>query len=152
MDAYVSKPFDILRLNQVLATVTQIAAPPDTNPPDAAASPPQHDSSETREATVTGIEEYLQEVTMLTQEQIDKIISAARQSMTIQLDAAQKAHDALDQDALAKAAHTLKGTLLQCGLPQWAELAEKIHTAAQQREPAPDLLANLRQGLTRVLA
>nr|WP_320011776.1 ATP-binding protein [uncultured Desulfobulbus sp.] len=152
MDAYVSKPFDINRLNQVLRTLTQSDQ---SQPLQATVVPPPPlpcTSLPGAPATVAHIEGYLQQATMLTTQQIEKIITAARQSVSLQLDTALEAQKAGEFASLAQAVHTLKGTLLQCGLTHWAELAQEIHLVAQQNKPVPDLLSKLRQGLAGVLA
>ena len=53
-----------------------------------------------------------------------------------------------DYQALGRAAHTLKGTFLQCGLSDWARIAQEIHTSTTEKRDAPfvDLLENIKDG------
>ncbi|MGE4559025.1 MAG: ATP-binding protein [Desulfobulbus sp.] len=153
MDAYVPKPFEAARLNQVLRDLihteplrgneASFPAPPPSPTADPA-SPPR--------PSVEGIRTHLQTSTMLKDEQIEKILATARQGMAEQLSAAEKAEAEGDETELAKAAHTLKGTLLQCGLNPWAEVAQQIYTGIQRHEtPTPGLLRQLKEALQDVL-
>ena len=154
MDAYVSKPFDAARLEQVLTTVTHIPTPLAAATPEAAPADPAPQESASPQPTTAAIKAHLQTTTMLTAQQIEKILTAAQQSITEQLSIAEQAHNLGNSDHLAKAAHTLKGTLLQCGLEPWADLAQQIYTSVHQQQEAsiPALLQQLRQGLGDVLA
>ncbi|MGD9949002.1 MAG: ATP-binding protein [Desulfobulbus sp.] len=154
MDAYVSKPFEATGLEQILKTVTQKTSPQENEPPETASTGPLTDGGPGDRPTIENIIAYLQTSTMLKPEQIEKILAAARESITAQLSAAEQAQSAGDTTNLAKAAHTLKGTLLQCGLESWAKMAQQIYTSIQQHQeaPIPALLQQLREGLNNVLA
>nr|WP_321466696.1 ATP-binding protein [uncultured Desulfobulbus sp.] len=151
MDAYVSKPFDTARLAEVLRTVTEQSLPPGETtlpeePPSAAAT------AQPMQPSVAKMRAHLQRSTNLTPDQIEKILAAARQSLTAQLAAAERAQAQGNTTDLAKAAHTLKGTLLQCGLQVWAERAQQLHTALQHHQTAdPEFLTQLREGLLHIL-
>ena len=155
MDAYVSKPFEASRLVQVLRSVTRQADHP---PHDEAAAGSGQEPWKEKDArprpTPESILEHLETSTMLNPEQIGKIFAAARENMAAQLSAAEQASAHGDTDNLARAAHTLKGTLLQCGLTPWAEMAQQIYSSIHQHQETPDpaLLQQLRQELRDVLA
>ena len=59
------------------------------------------------------------------------MLAAAILSITDNLAKARAALDTEDLSALARATHTLKGTLLQCGLDELAAQAEEIHHEAR---------------------
>jgi len=105
-------------------------------------------------ATVEGVRQYLHEATRLSDEQIDRILASARRSLQDHLAAATQAQRQQDSDTLARACHTLKGTLLQCGLHGWADKAQTIYNGTRSRQSLPfDLLLDeLRQGLIPLLS
>ncbi len=151
MDAYVSKPFDAARLAEVLRTMTEHAQPTgETTLPEDLPSVPE--TTPPMQPTVAEIRVHLQQSTNLNPDQIEKILAAVRQSMTAQLAAAEEAQKLGDTTNLAKAAHTLKGTLLQCGLQVWAERAQQFYTALQHHETADsEFLTQLREDLHHIL-
>jgi len=67
-------------------------------------------------------------------DQLEKIITVARKSIVDNLDKSYAAEGNKEYEKLANAVHSLKGTLLQCGLFGWAEKAQKIHTSAKNGE------------------
>ncbi len=66
------------------------------------------------------------ESTNFNREMVERIIPKLRDSITKNLKKAESAEKANDLKALSEAAHTLKGTLLQCGFFVFAEEAQKI--------------------------
>jgi len=58
-----------------------------------------------------------------------------------------------DYETLARVAHTLKGSLLQCGLDHWAAMAQEIYDGARENQDLPfaERLAALKQGLSTLL-
>jgi len=74
---------------------------------------------------------HLQATTRLSPVQIDRVLAATRLSITDNLAKAKEALDGEDYPALGRAAHTLKGTLLQCGLDELAAKAEEIDLGAR---------------------
>ena len=97
---------------------------------------------------------YLQTATLLKPEQIERILAAARLSITNNLALAAEALEQQDYQGLGRAAHTLKGTLLQCGLADWAEKAQEIHSGvrAGQELPFAEMVAGLKRGMAPLLA
>jgi CheY-like chemotaxis protein len=154
MDAYIAKPFDAARLNEVLGTVNR-----KTPSKNRAASPSEEKTAATVEtsqpppATPEEVLTYLRTSTTLTLEQSEKILAAARQSVTTLLAAAEKAQAEDDRTTLAKAAHTLKGTLAQCGLDSWAAMAQELYSGIHHHQEVPndDLLRQLKIGLRDLL-
>jgi len=154
MDAYITKPLQPGQLAEVLMAVLTdppLAAEQQTEPLEHSIdpSPPTLPPQPTAEAVWT----YLQTTTLLVPAQIDKILQTARMSLIRQLDAADEALHNQDFPTLIRAAHTLKGTLLQCGLADWAERAQQLHDGAKdQRElPLAEMLAAIRQGMRQLL-
>ena len=82
-----------------------------------------------------------------------RILAAAQASVAANLAAAAEALDRNDYAVLARAAHTLKGTLLQCGLTEWAEQAQQLYNGAKASRDLPyaEQLQNLAQGLSSLI-
>jgi CheY-like chemotaxis protein len=126
MDSYITKPFQPNQLAELLwsliansqlweekSEMKENASPPVT---ETLSPSPTHQS----------VAEYLQKTTPFKTEQIGKILVAAQMSIAENLD---KAEDALmneNYEILRGAAHTLKGTLLQCGMQALGAKAEEI--------------------------
>jgi signal transduction histidine kinase/CheY-like chemotaxis protein/HPt (histidine-containing phosphotransfer) domain-containing protein len=154
MDAYITKPFrpDLLidTLAAVLAGAAADAPPLPSPPPETA---PEEATALSPEGARDQVRNYLRTTTPLTPEQIEKILPAAIQSMADNLAQAERALQDNDLATLGRAAHTLKGTLLQCGLSAWAEKAQEIHTAIREQRTLPfaERLGELRTGLSPFL-
>ena len=150
MDVYLTKPFQPDQLQSVLVEVMGDQSGPDNESKDVSREdelPPRPASQ--REA----IRSHLQVTTMLQPEQIDRILAAALRSIGQGLTQIAQAHQAGKMEELGRAAHTLKGTLLQCGLETWAEKAQAIHTAARDQQAISylDLIDELKRGLEPLL-
>ncbi|MBM9615938.1 response regulator [Desulfobulbus rhabdoformis] len=147
MDAYVTKPVLPGHLQEVL---NELFARSGQSPPAATAENQQIiDPSPTTEAVYT----YLQEATRLQPDQLNKILFSACKSLEQQLASATQAQRQKDLATLARACHTLKGTLLQCGLTNWADKAQAIYNGARENRDLPydQLLNVLQQGLTPLI-
>ena len=97
---------------------------------------------------------YLHAATLLHPEQIEKILAASIRSIAVNLAQADEALHQADYPALGRVVHTLKGTFLQCGLTDWAEKAQEIHSGvrAGQELPFAEMLAGLKRGMAPLLA
>jgi HPt (histidine-containing phosphotransfer) domain-containing protein len=97
--------------------------------------------------------DHLQTSTNLNPGQVERVLAAARTSITGNLHGALQALAAGDRAAMGRFAHTLKGTLLQCGLLDLAAVAETIQTSVRNGEEQPyqQLLENLHTGLAEVI-
>ncbi len=93
---------------------------------------------------------HLRTATRLTGAQSEQVLAAARRSISGNLAKAMEALKEADYKTLGTAAHTLKGTLLQCGLPEIAAVAETIEVAARDDRNLPYqiLLEELNEKLT----
>jgi nitrogen fixation negative regulator NifL len=164
MDAYITKPFQPDQLLAVLASLRVTGPLPieqggeQATTVSPAAPPPSSPVVATRSAYLGGpslqdIARHFQQTTQLTPAQIERILAAAQKSIGDNLAKASEAVAHGDFATLAKATHTLKGTLLQCGLTPWAEQAQAIYDGAkgQQKLPFGELLAALSLGLNKVL-
>ena len=105
------------------------------------------------EATCSSLAEYLQSTSRLTAEQSDRVLMAIVASLSDNLASAADALNREDFPTLGRAAHTLKGTLLQCGFKYLADMAEEIHHGCKQHSALPyaDLLEALQAGLAGLL-
>ncbi len=147
MDGYITKPFQPAQLTGVLASLGQAGYLPQENgaAPDEAIAPPAPADPAPNFGRIPA---HLQETTGLKATQIDRLLDAVRQSLGSSLARMEEAFNTGDIPALA-AAHTIKGTLLQCGLDDLAEIAEQVHRAgAGDGSPDPaHQVARLRASL-----
>lgn len=129
MDRYVTKPFQY----NVLTAVLQSLIGENFTPSDsryASLLPGSRSPSEVishQTAKMEDVISYFKTTTNFTDVQIAKLVAAARTSIADHLEKAVIAIGDGDLRALSRAAHTLKGTLLQCGLNDLADKAEEIH-------------------------
>jgi two-component system, sensor histidine kinase len=151
MDSYITKPFQPAQLKEMCRGL--LAADPTLGRiretvaesvsafvPDAIADGP---------ITLAKICSYLQSTTRLTPEQTQRVVVAVQKSITDNLAKATDGLDRKDYEQLGRAAHTLKGTLLQCGLNDLAAKAEEIHHGVHNNDKLPygGLLAALQESL-----
>jgi len=150
MDAYLTKPFQPGQLAQVLGSLESLQAADHAAPTVSAPAP---SSPEPAAPTRDKVAAYLHAATGLEEEQIEKILDAAQTGVRDRIDDAFRALAARDDAALAQAAHSLKGSLLQCGLNEWAERAQDIHNGVANKQALPyaELLRTLRRGLNNFL-
>lgn len=149
MDAYMTKPFQPEQLQELLGSV--LTGSFSTREPVIEPEKVGTDKASTvlPDISVERVAVYLQTATQLRPEQIEKLVKAVIRSITTQLQQADDALVAGDTETLGRAAHTLKGTLLQCGLTGWAEKAQEICNGVQDNLNLPyaELLLALRQAL-----
>ena len=152
MDDYVTKPFQPEQLRTVLRLLrpgrgAQGAAPAVTPPTAAtAAAAPEAATDETVRAALLAAGDF-------TAPQVERLLAASRRSVTTLLAACDQGLADEDWPAVRRAAHTLKGTLLQCGLNFWAAQAQVIDDLAGQGGAAEldGRLAELRAGLAGLI-
>ncbi len=155
MDTYLTKPFQVDQLSSALCSILKISTnlKPKTlvsqSPPNQVTTDENDSRKKFEPATVDQVINHLQSATPLNIEQLRQIVEAVNKSIVDNLDAAMNAIEEKNNAVLVISAHTLKGTLLQCGMFGWAEKAERIHTAAKNGENLPfvDLLEELRTGV-----
>jgi len=155
MDGYMTKPFQLAQLNQVFAALaakdpafgdgmsdgrTEGLAPCPVSEVDQEISPEQ-------------VAAFFRAGTNLTMEQSQRLLATVRMSITGNLAKAEEALRDRDYPALGRAAHTLKGTLLQCGINSLANLADDMYCGIRAGEQADcgRLLAALRNRLGGLL-
>ena len=152
MDDYVTKPFQPEQLHTVLRLLrpgrgAQGAAPAVTPPTAAtAAAAPKAATDERVRAALLAAGDF-------TAPQVERLLAASRRSVTTLLAACDQGLADEDWPAVRRAAHTLKGTLLQCGLNFWAAQAQVIDDLAGQGGAAEldGRLAELRAGLAGLI-
>ena len=152
MDDYVTKPFQPEQLHTVLSLLRPgrgaPGAAPAVTPPTAAtaAAAPKAATDERVRAALLAAGDF-------TAPQVERLLAASRRSVTTLLAACDQGLADEDWPAVRRAAHTLKGTLLQCGLNFWAAQAQVIDDLAG-RGGAAELdgrLAELRAGLAGLI-
>jgi len=155
MDGHITKPFQA----NVLASVLQsLVAPPPSlcdNEDTFLASGHTHPSVDTSPpaAKVEHIVSYFKTEIVFSDEQIARLITLSRKSIAGNLGIAEKALKEKNYETLGIAVHTLKGTLLQCGLIDWAEKAQEIHDGIKNKQELPyaDRLETIKKGLSELL-
>ncbi|MGE4559713.1 MAG: response regulator, partial [Desulfobulbus sp.] len=130
MDAYITKPLQLDKLGGVLRTLAKSTqtnpAARDLNGASTPAATPRDDKPLVP-PTPHDIRLHLQRATTLTPEQIDTIIQAAQKSIAEHLSVAQESLARNNFPAFSRAVHSLKGTLLQCGVADWANEAQYLY-------------------------
>jgi HPt (histidine-containing phosphotransfer) domain-containing protein len=103
--------------------------------------------------TIAQVAEHLRNSARLTAEQSERVLAAVCRSLTDNLGRATAALQQEEFETLGRAAHTLKGTLLQCGLEELAEKAETIHSSIKNNDAAPhaEILHFLEMSLQNLL-
>jgi two-component system, sensor histidine kinase len=152
MDRYLTKPFQYYQLLAVLQPlVGETLVRHDTEYISLIneSSSPQ-ESHSPQAARVEDIISYFKKSTNFTDEQIARLVSATLKSIHENLAVATTALQEMDYQALGRAAHTLKGTLGQCGLSVLAEMAQEIHNSIRlnQNFPINDQLEIIKIGVS----
>lgn len=154
MDNYITKPFQPVQLAAILRSLGAVAPQSaDSGYGASQDSPPPTDTSGLR-PSIAQVVAHLQSTTGLYPAQVERVLAAAILSITDSLARAKEALDTEDYPALARAAHTLRGTLLQCGLDELAEEAETIHLGIRDSSGLPydSLLERVRSSLAMLVA
>ena len=152
MDGYITKPFQPAELAAVfLALARGEEQPPGQGRAKAGASPAPG-VPDSPQPSLRAVADHLQDTTNLNPSQLERVLAAARTSITNNLHGALQALAAGETAAMGRYAHTLKGTLLQCGLLDLAAVAETIQTSVRNgtQEPYQQLLQELQTGLVNV--
>jgi two-component system, sensor histidine kinase len=128
MNSYITKPFQPGHLNKMLRSLTEkkIFLAPDVSGKERAGVVPPAAGCGTGPSRAQ-VAFHLQQVTGLNSAQIERALAAASSGVRDTLAKAYEALAANDHTVLERTAHTLKGTLLQCGLDDLAQTAEEIH-------------------------
>jgi PAS domain S-box-containing protein len=130
MDGYITKPFQPAELTKICREILTSDFGNDRIKQKAAAkcavSPPVEGLS-SPPVTLAWVAAHLQSSARLTAEQSERVLSSVRKSIVDNLAKAKDAHARKDYPELGRVVHTLKGTLLQCGLQELAKKAEEIH-------------------------
>ncbi len=128
MDRYLTKPFQPAQLTGVLLAVVRLQPTAPVEPAPATADPQMSPENQMplQQPIPERVAANLQASTRLNEAQVDKMMGIVRHSIKDNLSKATSALLHEDYPTLTAAAHTLKGTLLQCGLTELAEKAEKI--------------------------
>lgn len=155
MDSYITKPFQPSMLSGIFETLAASKPLTDRNfvKENTESHLSQRDETAESVATPKKVSAYLRSATPLTEEQIERSLIAVRRSITKSLAKAWAALAEKDLPSLSSAVHTIKGTLLQCGLKDLAAIAEQIHhgTRNSTNLPYESLLQQLDGGLTELL-
>ena len=105
-------------------------------------------------ATVAQVRKSFQDVGQFTPAQLEQLLTTALKSVTELLAHCSSALRTADYQELTRAAHSLKGTLLQCGLLTWSDYAQLLSEDAEKESGQGRLaehLALLHTGLNDLL-
>ena len=155
MDGYITKPFQpaqLLEMCRALLLPDPIVGRRKEKMVEEQRESPPIENTEAP-PTLAGVAVHLQTTTLLTAEQSDRVLAAMRKSIADNLAKATAALEQEDYPALGRAVHTLKGTLLQCGLNSLATKAEEIHQGIRGNGVVAyaEILQQLQIGLTSLL-
>ena len=154
MDGYITKPFQPAQLAKTLldlATNNPVLFSIDWergNGPAAVAM-----TAPVPPVTPEQVTAHLQATTGLGPAQVERLLRAARMNITTALATLEQALAMADYPAMAKAAATLRATLLQCGLAELAELADQLDNQAATRhgDAVAEVLHTLQHLLQRLV-
>ncbi|MBM9613017.1 response regulator [Desulfobulbus rhabdoformis] len=155
MDAYVTKPFHPEQLIASLMSLENLHAGTfctlDEKPAVQKAEETEPLSEEP--VSVGQVRSHLHASANFTLEQVERLLSTSRKSVGKLLANSKDALKKRDFDELGFAAHTLKGTLLQCGLQGWAARAQNLFELAKKEEhqAAIDELDSIQQGIANLV-
>ena len=148
MDGYITKPFHPGQLSGILQSLAASAAFK-AHSGRITGAVGAADENIGPSPLLERIAAHLQGTTGMNVAQVKRLLLAARRSIRDNLAKAKETLAAEDYQALGRAAHTLKGTLLQCGQKDLAEQAEKLESTARTGSllDCEDLLNHLYSGL-----
>ncbi len=155
MDRYVTKPFQYDALTSVLQSlIFERISPSDVRYASlvpGAFGP--SDAISLQSVRTKDIVSHFETTTNFTDIQIAKLVVAAKTSIAENLKKASIALEDEDFTELTRVAHTLKGTLLQCGLKDLADMAEEIQLGLRNKKDLPyaDFLKILGDNLAGIL-
>ena len=155
MDGYITKPFQPAQLLEVcrpfLGTDPNFGRRREKMVEEQREPQPSENTEDS--VTLAGVVTHLQITAQLTAEQSERLLAAMRKSITDNLFKATDALGREDYPALARAAHTLKGTLLQCGLNELAAKADAMQQGNKDNGALPyaSLLEQLKDRLAELV-
>lgn len=151
MDGYLGKPYEPARLSVLLQTL--VAKTLSSRPAQASGGPETAEGAFAPPVRREAIAAHFAQTTGLTNEQVDRILTATCLGVGSHLAALRQALSADDRPAMARAALGLKDILLRCGQAQWAGQVERLLTAAltDSDEPCGDWLGSLEAGMADLL-
>ncbi|MGD9949397.1 MAG: response regulator [Desulfobulbus sp.] len=155
MDEYVTKPFHPEQLLGALMSLKgldvgircALAAIP------TAQSPAEAVQDGEDPATVGQVRSHLHATAHFSLEQVERLLTTSRKSVTKLLINSRDALANRDFQELGLAAHTLKGTLLQCGLNGWSKRAQHLFELAKKEDEqlAEEELTYLGRGIAELV-
>jgi signal transduction histidine kinase/CheY-like chemotaxis protein len=146
MDGYITKPFQPSQLFALLQSQAPLVVPTPEHTNNEASHASLHTASETGPpVSLEQIAAHFQASFQLPAEQIQRLLTAACKSINDNLAMADTALAEKNYPALGRAAHTMKGTLLQCGMNGLADQAEAIEhgTSTNSNLPYASMLEQL---------
>jgi signal transduction histidine kinase/DNA-binding response OmpR family regulator len=151
MDEYVTKPFQPEQLIGALMAIKgeEVESWSTLAEDRPAAAEPGPLDNVLVPASVEQVRTSLHASAHFTLEQVERLVQTSRRSVTHLLANCERSLRSNDFQELGLAAHTLKGTLLQCGLGSWAERAQLLfaHAKNESGKEAGELLQALQSGL-----
>jgi CheY-like chemotaxis protein len=155
MDEYITKPFQPEQLIGALVSIKGLETEDYYPIADIRSSigGKHSDAAPLIPATIEQVWTFFQTSAGFTPEQVEQLLATSRKSITGLLAHCDRSLQQGDFQELGLAAHTLKGTLLQCGLAGWAERAQSLfgHAGSENGMAAGKDLSALRGALVSLL-
>jgi signal transduction histidine kinase/DNA-binding response OmpR family regulator len=159
MDDYVTKPFQPEQLFAALMSIKGLTAGAwhavDERPrgDDVGEGAGGGEEDVPEPATVDQVRDFFQAAGAFTPEQVERLFVTSRRSVTGLLATCERSLAVGDFQELGLVAHTLKGTLLQCGLSGWGTWAQALfqHAKNENGTEAGEALTALQAGLDALL-
>lgn len=160
MDLYVSKPFQVEKLQAAIGQVTA-GRPPlpssDNSPPTDRTEPPSPAGPTTTVVSRAAVEEHITRSYTLKPEKVAHILRSLETSLGKYLSQAEEAVDQGNTVELHRAAHSIKGILLNLGLDDCTAIAlyleekSSSHEGLAEKQDYATPLAMLRKALAPIL-
>ncbi len=147
MDDYLTKPFALEQIYDILEKITPNKMKTTTNNP----RPDDKGHHEILDNDLTSsIKNHFKEVYSLSDEEIENLLELSQKSLQDNLRLARQAAAEDNPEAVAKACHTIKGNLLNLGLTEQARLADRIVIDIRQKmeDNVDDALQQLHDALS----
>jgi CheY-like chemotaxis protein len=155
MDDYITKPFQPEQLLTALLSPRGAGLSGGEDTGDSAVDKGEGSAGATNQepSMEARVRAFLHTSAPFTDSQVDRLLRVSKESVTTLLARCEAALRAEDRGELQRVAHTLKGTLLQCGLFGWAQEAQALHDLAERGDGAElgRRTAGLRTGLREMV-
>jgi len=138
MDGYISKPIDLAKVRRATGKALGIRIREVVSTRIEPLNQEKMDHVLLDSVDVSGVVRYLSESYGISGEEIDKLLTVAKDSLEKNLNNARESIGRMDYDAIRVVAHTLKGSLSNLGLSELSQRCWEIQKKAESRDSQYD--------------